>query len=453
MACLFSQTQYQGTAKALGMGNALGAVGGDMTSVCINPAGLGLYRSDEFTFSLGLMDNTSLSTYYTNATSGNKFRVNLPNVAIVTTKERSNYKSLRFTQFAIGLTRTNDYNTHTFAKGFNPSSSMIDSYLQEIDGLSPDEFNEYTTLPAWNLWLIDTVNGYYTSPVPQGGLWQSQERDFHGRSEEWTFAYGANFCGKLYLGASVGADHIKRIGTRNFKEEVPEDYAENDFRNWTFSETLSTTGWGANLKLGLIYHVSSKLRLGIAYHTPTVYNLQESWCTTTGATFSTYDKRESPTSNYEYDFISPMKAIFSTTFIIQNRSMISLDVEYLNYAKAQFKCNDYDYSNVNKEIADTYGQTLNLRIGSEWQVRDSYLRLGCAYYGSPLGLGLCDGSTKSASCGISLPISSSTSFDIAYELSHGKSYQYLYYVNDLELEPVNHSQSRHKLMATLKVKF
>ena len=50
-ACRFSQTYYQGTAKTLGMGNALGAVGGDMTAVSINPAGLGIYRSNEFTAS------------------------------------------------------------------------------------------------------------------------------------------------------------------------------------------------------------------------------------------------------------------------------------------------------------------------------------------------------------------------------------------------------------------
>ena len=54
-ACLFSQTYYQGTAKALGMGNAMGAVGGDMTSVSINPAGMGIYRSNEFTTTLSLM--------------------------------------------------------------------------------------------------------------------------------------------------------------------------------------------------------------------------------------------------------------------------------------------------------------------------------------------------------------------------------------------------------------
>ena len=63
-ACLFSQTFYQGTAKAIGMGNAMGAVGGDMTSICINPAGMGVYRSNEFTTTLSLTDNYERSSYY-----------------------------------------------------------------------------------------------------------------------------------------------------------------------------------------------------------------------------------------------------------------------------------------------------------------------------------------------------------------------------------------------------
>ena len=62
-ANLFSQTYYQGTAKALGMGNAMGAVGGDMTAVCINPAGMGIYRSRELTMSCNFLDNYSTSTY------------------------------------------------------------------------------------------------------------------------------------------------------------------------------------------------------------------------------------------------------------------------------------------------------------------------------------------------------------------------------------------------------
>ena len=63
-ASLYSQTFYQGTAKALGMGNALGAVGGDMTAININPASMGIYRSNEITMSVNLLDNYHKSNYY-----------------------------------------------------------------------------------------------------------------------------------------------------------------------------------------------------------------------------------------------------------------------------------------------------------------------------------------------------------------------------------------------------
>ena len=136
-ACLFSQTYYQGTAKALGMGNALGAVGGDMTSVCINPAGLGIYRSSEFTTTVNLLDNHARSTYYGTSNGANQMRLSIPNVGYVSTKQKSNYRNLRFTQFGIGLTRTNDYNTHAFARGINPTSSKIDDYLAQATSKTP----------------------------------------------------------------------------------------------------------------------------------------------------------------------------------------------------------------------------------------------------------------------------------------------------------------------------
>ncbi len=133
-AGLFSQTYYQGTAKALGMGNAMGAVGGDMTAVCINPASMGIYRSSEVTASVNLLDNYNKSTYYGTQNSGNKVRFSLPNVGYVHAKEKSNFRALRFAQFGVGFTRTNDFNLHTNAMGINPNSSKIDDYLAQIDG-------------------------------------------------------------------------------------------------------------------------------------------------------------------------------------------------------------------------------------------------------------------------------------------------------------------------------
>jgi hypothetical protein len=158
-------------------------------------------------------------------------------------------------------------------------------------------------------------------------------------------------------------------------------------------------------------------------------------------------------SNYEYTFIKPLKWVGSMAFVIGQHGIISIDAEYTNYGAATFKANDFDYSAVNENIKSTYGRTFNFRLGSEWALGDTYLRLGAAYYGSPFGLGETGGSVKKASCGISLPVSNSTTFDFAYELSYGKSFLYLYDAGDLGIEPIAQQQFKNNLAATLKVKF
>lgn len=465
-ACLFSQIYYQGTAKSLGMGNAIGAIGGDMTAASINPAGLGVYRSNEFTTSFCLMDNYSTSNYYGTHDAANKLRFSIPNVGFVGTKQRSNYRPVRFTQFGIWLTRTNDFNQHTLCKGINPTSSKIDTYLARMDGYSPNELQDafpYDIYPAWNTYLIDLYHdesgsSYYNSPVPQGNVWQTQENEFKGRNEAWTFAGGLNFFDKLYFGLTLDLAHIKRVGTRTFTESRVNG-SETDFNEWHYKEDLSSNAVGVNMKAGLIYHATPWLRLGAAFHSPTIYSFNETWQTETESQILMVTRKSlSPESNYEYTFVSPLKWVGSMAFVIGEQGIVSLDAEYTNYGAnhVQFmavKGDDYDYGPVNEEIKNTYGRTFNFRLGTEWMVGNSYLRLGAGYYGSPFGFGEPGGSVKKASCGVSLPFSQSISLDLAYELTHGQTYQTLYDAGELGIEPVTQKQFKHLVSTTFKVRF
>lgn len=459
-ACLYSQTFYQGTAKAMGMSNAMGAIGGDMTAVTINPAGLGIYRNNELTVTLNMLDNYYNSEYYGNSKGANRVRLSIPNLGYVSTKERSNYRKLRFTQFGIGLTRINDFNLHTYAKGINPTSSKIDNYLAQIDGYSQYELQDafpYTIFPAWNTYLIDigtdALGEFYDSPVPQGGIWQSQENAFKGRSEEWTFAGSANYCERLFLGISANLTHIKRFGSRTFEESSPND-ADLDFNKWSFTEDVTTNGMGGNVKIGFIYHVNRWLRCGAAFHSPTIYAMDESWQTITESQIDWITRKYiSPESHYEYTFIKPLKWIGSVAVVFGHQGLVSLDAEYTNFGATRFKADDWDYSSTNNEIQNIYGRTFNFRIGSEWHIGASYFRLGGAYYGSPFGFGKADGSTTKATCGLSVPVSFSTTFDFAYELSFQPTNIYLYDAGELGIEPIHQKQFKNNLAATLKVRF
>lgn len=453
-ASLFTQTFYQGTAKGLGMGNALGAVGGDMTSLSINPAGMGIYRGDELALTVGLVNNIHNSTYYDESHSASKWRMSLPNLGYIHAKERSNYRPLRFTQFGITFNRTNDYNMHTYANGLNPNSSRInDHFLSQIEGIQPDDLPN----DAWSYWqtyLIDEHQNEgvysYTTRVPSK-VWQNRTMDFKGRAEEWNFSGSANFAERLFVGACFNINHIKREGITTY-EETRQQNTSSDFEKWNVSEDLSTDGWGFNGKLGLIFHANSWLRIGAAFHTPAYYSLNQSWQSITESMFTTNGFHSNTLQdNYEYVFIRPLKWVGSLAFVVGQNGIISLDAEYTNYGAAKFKTaakDNYDYSGHNEAIKNTFGRTLNFRLGSEWRLSNSYLRLGAGYYGSPFGFGEPGGSVKKASVGISLPAGNHIIFDFAYELSLGQQFIMPYDYDDLL--PIDQKQFKNLVMVTVR---
>ncbi|MDR1682109.1 MAG: TonB-dependent receptor, partial [Candidatus Symbiothrix sp.] len=69
-AVRLSRSDLKGTARGVAMGGAFGALGGDVTSIGINPAGLGIYRSSEINTSLGFTSaNTKTDLQGENASS------------------------------------------------------------------------------------------------------------------------------------------------------------------------------------------------------------------------------------------------------------------------------------------------------------------------------------------------------------------------------------------------
>ena len=464
-----SQTYYEGTARSMAMGNATGAVGGDITAVCINPAGLGLYRSHEFTFSLGPQYHSCLSDYYGSSEYTHKFRTTVPNMGLVFGGEVSNYKPLRYLMFAVGMTRTNEFSYRQRASGLNPGSSMVDAYLQTVNGIDelfqpmsdPGTYfsanHPYDLNPAWETYLIDRYidslgNLYFDSPVPPGNVWQTDNVSSKGRSEEWTIASAFNLYDKLFVGTSLGLAHLKRISTRTY-EETPND-PNSRFFDWKLEEELGDTAWGVNFKAGLIYYPASWLRIGAAWHSRTVYAFGEQWSTEIQTTLkNSHGQREvhrylSPVLYQTYEFHTPHTFTGSLAFIIRQQGMISADVDYMDYGTSWFS---FDGVNIRDVLKPTY----NFRLGTEWRLRQYYLRGGLAYYGSPYGFGETYGSVKKLGLGFGYAVSQETSWDFAYELTQSTTgftpYQVYIDGQNIVEDAVRH-QWRNKLVVTLKIK-
>lgn len=453
-----SAVNYQGTAKSAAMGNAMGAVGEDISAISINPAGLGLYRKSSFAFTPSLLTTYTKSEYFGNIEHDNKTRLNINNIGYVNTNKSNNIK----VNWAWAMNKTNNFNNRIFVNGFNPNNSLIDAYFAEIianDIYNDIELEEYSPsyiYPIWATYLFDFNNdGSLTAYVPEGGIQQLKGVQSWGGTNEWTFASSININDKLFLGLSINLPNVNNSKITDY-EEIFED--GGDIYSWWQQETLYTTGWGFNGKLGLIAYPARWLRIGAAFHSPTIYNLTDRWRTETMSWESTYIV---PTSFFNYTLQTPWMLNGSAAFIFGNYGMFSVDYEYVDYKSIKLYAPNYDYGYYNDAIKETFRSSMNLRLGTEWRYHNMCFRGGYSFYGSPYGIHPTDGfynkhNRNSISCGFGFT-QHAFSFDFAYVYAfQNQEYnlysQYSGYYDEIALNIVNERYNAHSLVFTIRVK-
>ncbi|NQU55513.1 MAG: outer membrane protein transport protein [Bacteroidetes bacterium] len=392
-ALRYSQFQVQGTARAGAMGNAFGALGGDFTSASINPAGLGLYRSGEFTITpLSSQTNTESSYWGTNM-EGSDYKFSLNNISYVSAIPTRNISEAGIVSINIGIgyNRLKDFNNNTIYQGGNVDGSYMD-YI--ADNANAGIWSDYYEQLAWDtdILLQDENNNEYWHDLQDAGYGQTQRKSISksGSIDEYSLAIGMNFNHKLYLGASVGITDIYYSEATHLLEK---DVNGNIpfFNELTFNTHLTTHGYGNNFKFGAIYKPVNEIRLGISMQTPTFYKLHDSFETSMQSSV-TYDdgstenyNEESPLSNYDYRLRTPFRATFSGAFIIAKKGLISIDYDYLNYANTELHNggDGYSFTDENLDINEAYKTSGNLRIGGEYRVSNTFsLRGGYEMHGS-----------------------------------------------------------------------
>ena len=454
-----ASTYYQGTAKSAAMGNAMGAVGQDFSSLSINPAGLGLYRKPTIEFTPSIKTSYAKTDYYGNTTTNSQATMAVNSFGIV----GINNSGENVINWAFGMNRTNDFSNAIFVNGINPHHSLIDAYFQEIianDIYNEEQLYEYSPsyiYPIWETYLFDFNNdGSLTAYVPEGGLLQSKGTNTRGGINEWTISTSINFSDKVYLGASI---NMPSVNYRKLTEYAEDFKIDNEYYSWAQYESLTTTGWGLNGKIGIIAYPCQWLRVGATFHTPTVYNLSDRWRT---ETYSWVTQYNIPTSYFNYSMKTPWKLGGSAAFIFGNFGMITADVEYIDYSSIRLSAYNYDYSSYNDMVQSTLKPSMNLRLGTEWRYQSMCFRGGYSFYGSPYGIKLNDGyynynNRNALSCGIGYTQHMFT-IDLAYVYTLQKnSYnlysQYTSYYDMLEEQNVVYERSNfHSMIVSLKMK-
>lgn len=383
----YSNYHISGTARSAAMGNAFGALGGDFSSLSINPAGAAVYRSGELTITPSFGKTSVDGTYLGNTVSDSKYNIGLDNLGYVSTfKTGENSESgLVSVSFGLGFNKLSSFSVNNLAEGSNAQNSLLNYFTNNInDGINS---NYYEDLAVRTNLLFSENNGPYQNDLTLGGYGQSQSKSMQrsGYINEYVLSAAANFNYKFYVGATLGIHNVY------FKDNTTlhEWDANNNilyFNDYNFNTSLNTTGNGINVKIGAIYKPIEQLRLGIAFHTPTFYKLHDLYDSKiqSSITYSdgvTENLTEIPPEAgiYDYEIETPMKTILSGAYVIGKSGLISVDYEIVDFSTAKIK-NGSDgegFIDENKAIANAYKTVGNLHIGGEYRVNKMFsLRAG-----------------------------------------------------------------------------
>ena len=167
----FSQNNYYGTARSIGMGNAMTAVGGDLGSIGINPAGSAVAGYSQFTITPNLTMssmNASYSAYpvggsdkFINEQSKNLTRFSMPNIGATFNWKTGSRSGLRSITYGFIVNGTNNFTGQMMAGGSNNRTSYLSAMAIAADGYDIDFLNGVRDAAGKDIDIWD--NAYYNS--------------------------------------------------------------------------------------------------------------------------------------------------------------------------------------------------------------------------------------------------------------------------------------------------
>lgn len=420
-ALRYSWYPHNGTARNMAVGGVMGSLGGDITALYMNPAGLGFFKTNEAVITPGYLLNRNKSYYRDSLSLNRKNGFDLgPSGVIIALTDK--YRTRQSAAMSFAIRQTANFSNRYHYSGLNNYSSFSEQFAEEFGKsgysigavLNSNSPVPYTVAPALYTYLIDTVtiNGEIKiKGAPENildagqALMQEMTKTTRGGMYELAAGYAHNFDDKWYVGGGLGIPFIYYDSKTVFSEKDTSSSVANNFSSFSFKDHFTTQGIGFNAKLGLIYRPQEYLRFGFAFHTPTFMTLKDKRNTFAetnldGQIFSvssdsfTIGQKDS----YTYQQLSPWRAMISGSYVFREvedvrrqRAFISADIEYINHRGTKFRSDNDEpteaekkyYRQLTSVIKEQYKGAFNFRLGGEIKFHTVMARLGAAYYGNP----------------------------------------------------------------------
>ena len=270
-----------GTARYVGMGGAMEALGADISTISTNPAGIGLFRHTTASTSLSVNMLQGADDFGVSK----KTKVSFDQIGFVYA-HRSGENS--FLNFAFNYHKSRNLNDLLSVEDRlgNASQNKL-SYAKGFEGLFDLDFGNTITGNTnafsqvdylyYNALLCDEEDNIFFNDA---SAYQMQ-KSARGHVGQYNFNISGNVQDRVYLGLTIG---IKDVNYKTYSEYTEQllDLQGQSIGNVTLSDERKVSGSGFDVKAGVIFRPveTSPFRIGLYVNTPTWYDLKTSNYTT-----------------------------------------------------------------------------------------------------------------------------------------------------------------------------
>lgn len=398
----FSGGNNSATARFNALGGPQTSIGGDLTSLYGNPAGLGMFTKSEFSFTPSFnIKNNETSFLGTNTTQSNS-NANLNNIGIVfhspLAKTGNLTSGLLSFNFGVGYQKTNLFkNDLNFGGGIAFENGLGDYFSERAnsEGNVLNDIVSDVTYGSYLGYLIEdngpTASSY--NPLTAKDADQKLRSNTRGNQSNVDFSMGLNISNTLYLGATLGLASINYrsnnilneqglTSVKNFDTQITTVY---DY-NANFSNNFDTQGSGANFKLGAILKPVYEFRIGLSLETPTWYTMSDNFSQNlTLRDIKNIEVGGTDNFNYDYRLSTPLKLNGGLSYFIGKSGFLTANVNFVDYTTIRFRSNNTGVDlRTNMALSNQYKEALNYSFGAEFKLVDNFMiRGGYSSMGNP----------------------------------------------------------------------
>ncbi len=426
-----------GTARFRAMSGAMGAVGGDLSSIMNNPAGSALFLNNQAGATLSSYNAKNQSNYFRSGLTNTDNTLDVNQIGALWVYDNTSDSPWKKISLAINYDNMGSFNDSRVMAGYNPTHSIDQYFLSYANGIPASDLNAFPNLNNEQFQaglgvqsgiISPTGSNTYASNVTgNGNYYQENTIVSSGFNGKLAFNAGTSYKDRIYFGVNLNLLYNDYTRKTRFYEDYydsPGHDATTGPQRVQFDNSLHTYGNGLSIQAGVIAKLYKGLRAGVAYQSPSWIWLKDEIAqgihTESAANEYVYKDQfyvEFPT----YRVRTPGSVTGSLAYIFGTRGSLSFDYILKDYTQTHLGPGE-DFAAENAVINNTFDQTTEYRIGGEYNIQNWSLRGGYRFAQSPYKDNTQIGNLKSFSTGVGYSFGD-TKIDVSYTHARQNSRQ------------------------------